>query len=395
MSLRKKILLGLLAIVILAIASFVLWAGSQVTRHEKEVTYPSLEVLRNPYLAAEHFLQKQGVSFQRSKRLKSVLRTEASGQTLLLLGSGRWSMTSQQTEQLLQWVSFGGHIIVVAERKWDEEKGQSGDLLLDNLGIEQYLAKDLAAEKPAGKKNERYPKLTKLYLENETSPAYISFDTRYHLFDSQDRAHAWANSGDGITHMLQLHYGDGLITVLTDPWIWNNNNIDKYDNAWLLWYLTQDHKKVTLFDRFTVKQQQPNLIDALLQYFPEALAALALLLVLILWHKAQRQGALLPAESRARRQLEEHLRASADFLLRHQGRAHLIELLQQDIKKHAAVRQSGFTALDDNAQHKMLAQLARKSLAQVRVAMQRPAKRQSAADFSHQVKDLQTLRNAL
>jgi len=395
MSLRRKILLGLLAVVILAIASLVLWAGSQVTRHEKEITYPSLEVLRNPYLAAEHFLQKQGVSVQRNKRLKSVLRTEASGQTLLLLGSGRSSMTQQQTEQLLQWTGFGGHLIVVAERKWDEEKGESGDLLLDSLGIEQYRVKDLPPEKNANKKTERHPELTKLYLENETSPAYISFSPHYHLFDSQDRAHTWGNSAGGITHILQLHYGDGLITVLTDPWIWSNANIGRYDNAWLLWYLTQDHKKVTLVDRFKQEQSQPNLIDALLQYFPEALAALALLLVLLLWHKAQRQGALLPAASRARRQLEEHLRASADFLLRRQGRAHLIQMLQQDIEKRAAERQPGFAALDNPARQKVLAQLARTPPAQVQSAMQRPAKHPSAADFSHQVKDLQTLRNAL
>ena len=32
----------------------------------------------------------------------------------------------------------------------------------------------------------------------------------------------------------------GLITVLTDAWLWQNRTIDQYDNAWLLWYLTQD-----------------------------------------------------------------------------------------------------------------------------------------------------------
>jgi len=395
MSLRKKILLALLAALLLCIAFFAFWTGSQFTRHKKEITYPSQQALFNPYLAIEHFLKKQGMSIRRSTRLKSALRTPPAGKTLLLLAEGRSSMTRQQTEQLLQWTGFGGHLVVVAERIWDEKKGQSGDLLLDSLGIEQYRSKDLAEEKPANKKAERYPKLTKLYLENETSPAYISFDTRYHLFDAQDRTHAWANSGGGITHMLQLHYGDGLITVLTDPWIWNNDNIGQYDNAWLLWYLTQDHKEVTLLDQLKAKQNQPSLIDALLQYFPEALAALALLLALILWHQAQRQGPLLPAASRARRQLEEHLRASADFLHRQQGHAHMIQMLQQDIEKRAAERQPGFAALTNLARQKVLAQLAGTSLDEVRAAMQPPAERPSAADFSHQVKDLQTLRNAL
>ncbi|MDT9165905.1 DUF4350 domain-containing protein, partial [Escherichia coli] len=81
---------------------------------------------------------------------------------------------------------------------------------------------------------DRYPYLTKLYLENEQAPAYVDFDTDFHLYDAKNRAHAWANS-DQATHMLQLYHGDGLVTVLTDAWIWRNDSIADYDNAWLLW----------------------------------------------------------------------------------------------------------------------------------------------------------------
>jgi len=393
MTWRKKILLGTLLALLLAMVALAVWTGSQFTRHEKEFTYRSPEAVANPYLAAEHFLKKQDIAFRATKRLNKAVSMPASGKTLLLLAEERSAMNQQQTEQLLEWVGWGGHLVVIAERLWDEKKGASGDLLLDSLGIEQYLAKDLPPEKNEGKKRERFPRLTKLYLENEPSPAYISFSTRYHLYDSQDRAGVWANSAGGITHILQLEHGDGLITVMTDPWIWNNDGIGRFDNAWLLWYLTQDTEVTLLYQ--LPKQGDPNLLDALFQHFPEALAALALLLILWLWQQGQRQGALLPLAPRARRQLQEHLRASADFMLRRLGRAYLIQKLQQEIEQQAEQRHPGFSGVDESGRLKLLAQLSRKPQKFVQQAMQPAAKRLSAADFSRQVKDLQTLRNAL
>jgi len=393
MSLRKKILLVLAACLLIVLLYLTFLIGSNVSIENEEITFSSPEVQLNPYLAAEHFLKKQDIAFRAIRHFDGALRLPANGQTLFFLAS-RGEMTQKQSEELLEWTSFGGHLVLVAERKWDEEKGTSGDLLLDNLGIRQYLAKDLPAEEPAAeKKRERYSSLTKLYLENEQSPAYIGFNTGYHLYDSEDRAHAFGSSANDMVHILQLQHGDGLITVITDPWIWYNNKIGEYDNAWLLWYLSQEDSEVTFLHE--IKAQTGGLFDALGKHFPEVLCALLLLIMLVLWHKGQRQGALLPAASRARRQLEEHLSASADFMLRHLGRAHLIEKLQQDIEQRGKERQLGFSALEASARLKVLAQISRQNLNLVQQAMHPPAKRLSATDFSRQVKDLQTLRNAL
>src|SRR3546814_1315811 len=59
-------------------------------------------------------------------------------------------------------------------------------------------------------------------------------------------------------------HGDGLITALTDSWIWQNRNIDQYDHAWLLWYLTQD-SAVTLAHR----SEHDGLLAQLRRHFPE------------------------------------------------------------------------------------------------------------------------------
>ena len=115
------LLLGLLG-------SYVL---SQATPYQEVVKHgPAPEARANPYLAAEHFLRNQGRKVQRADSLQSLAQLPAAGQVLLILGP-REQMTPKQTERLLAWTRRGGHLLVVAETLWDEDKNSSGDLLLE------------------------------------------------------------------------------------------------------------------------------------------------------------------------------------------------------------------------------------------------------------------------
>jgi hypothetical protein len=417
MSRRLQFILG--ASLLLVFGLLGIYLLSQLTPYQETLKHgPAPEAQANPYLAAEQFLAKQGLQVQRADGLAIVKDLPSAGQTLLLLGD-RTRMTPKQAERLLAWASKGGHLLFVAERLWDEKEGKSGDLLLDSLGIQQYeseqLDKDASAatdednsaddphdakqqtealpteEAPAAAvESNAYPELTQLYLENEEAPAYVSFDTDFHLYDAENRAHAWANS-DAATHLLQLYHGDGLISVVSDSWIWQNQNIGDYDNAWLLWYMTQDSQVTLLY-----RADRNDLLSLLLEHFPLALVALALLLVFGLWHLGMRQGPLLQPASRHRRQLQEHLRGSAEFLLRHNGQHSLLQGLQQDIQRRARRRHPGFERLAVAEQWQVLSRLTRQPSSVISQAMRPPPKqRLAAADFTRQVANLQTLRNAL
>ncbi|MGY4531178.1 hypothetical protein ACVW0Y_000281 [Pseudomonas sp. TE3786] len=416
MNRRQSFFLGAVIVLLLGLAA--VYVLSQLTPYQKEIKLgASPEAAATPYLAAEHFLQARGLSVQRADGLQVLNDLPSPGHTLLLLGS-REQMTPRQTERVLAWAAKGGHLLVVAESLWDEQLGKSDDLLLDRLGIHQLLTEDLdegsqaEGEKSEGQpsateqsateqstsdeeaassdEDDHYPELTKLYLENEEAPAYVNFDTDYHLFDAKNQAQAWANSADS-THMLQLNYGDGLVTVVTDSWIWQNKYIKAYDNAWLLWYLTQDSKVTLLY-----RADRDNLLTLLWRNFPEALAALALLIALVLWANGRRQGPLLAPASLARRQLQEHLRGSADFLRRHSGEQTLLQGLQRDIQRQARRRHPGFERLDIATQWQILGRLSRLPSSAISQAMRPlPKQRISATEFTRQVAHLQTLRNAL
>lgn len=396
MSRRSGFILAMaLLLAVGLIASYVL---GKLEPYEDVIEHgPSPEVASSPYLAAEHFLRKQGIAARRAEGLEVLDDLPSEGQTLMLLAD-RGNMTPRQVERVLQWTANGGHLLFIAERLWDEEEGKSGDLLLDLLGIQQYMSDELddeeASEAPAeneqDEEHEAYPQLTKLYLENEQAPAYIAFDTDFHLYDAQNRAHAWANS-EATTHLLQLYHGDGLITVLSDPWIWQNRNINEYDHAWLLWYLSQDSAVTLLYHA-----DSEGLARLLLRHFPLALLVLALLIIAALWHVGVRHGPLQAPASRARRQLEEHLRGSADFLLRRSGQHSLLKGLQQDINRRARRRYPGFEKLAVADQWQVLGRLTRLPAKDISQAMRPlPPHRLSASDFTRQVAHLQTLRNAL
>ena len=349
---------------------------------------PSPEAQANPYLAAEHFLRKQGLSVSHANSLDILPTLEPRQHSLLLLGD-RYNMTPRQIDQVLNWTRAGGRLLFVAQSLWDEKTGQSNDLLLDRVQLHQSLSKDLK-DPPPGSDDDPYPKLTKLYLEDENAPAYASFDTAFHLEDPKNLALAWANSARA-THMMQLDHGLGSIIVVTDADLWKNPAIDQYDNAWLLWYLTADTNVTLLFNT-----DHDSLLTLLLRYFPQALVALIALIGLGFWHVGVRQGPLLESAPRARRQLQEHLRASADFMLRRNGQQHLVQALQHDILRRVRRRHPGFEQLGVAEQWLVLARLTGQPTRAISQAMSpRPKQRLSSVQFSRQVAHLQTLRNAL
>lgn len=374
----------------LLLGALLLFTASKMQPYEEVIEHgPAPEVQRNAYLAARLFLSAQGRAVSHDEGLAGLLNTRPQNQVLLLLGQ-REAMTPQQVQRLLAWTVKGAHLIFVAERLWDEQTSASGDLLLDALNLQQYEASEDDEADTAATSGEKQPQLTRLYLENEEAPAYLAFDTRFHLYDAGSKAHAWANS-PGATHMLQLRHGDGLITALTDSWIWQNDNIDQYDHAWLLWYLTQD-RNVTL----VYNTRHDNLLQLLLRHFPEALAALLLTLLLATWHFAQRYGPRQQPAAPGQRQLQEHLRGSADFLYRHAGQQYLLTRLQDDIRRQARRRHGTFDSLSHAEQCQLLAQLSRLPGETIEQALRPPAARPvSAAEFTRQVSYLQRLRNAL
>ncbi|MBX9406106.1 DUF4350 domain-containing protein [Pseudomonas baetica] len=379
--------IGALLVALLGTLSVFLYMKAQ--SYQKDIDHgPSPAAQANPYLAAEMFLRERGINVTHSESLAVLPDIDPRGHTLLLFNE-RTRMTPRQVDQVLNWTRAGGRLVFVAESLWDAQARQSNDLLLDRVQLHQSLSKDLK-DPPADLEQDRYPQLTKLYLEDEDAPAYAGFDTDLHLDDPKNLAQAWANSAKA-THMMQMPYSLGSITVVTDAELWKTTAIAEYDNAWLLWYLSADTDVTLVYNT-----EHEGLLTLLWRYFPQAIVALLALIGLWFWHVSVRHGPLLAPAPGGRRQLQEHLRASADFTLRHNGQQTLLQALQQDVLRRARRRHPGFDQLNVAEQWLALSRLTRQPTRAISQAMSPVSnRRMSSADFCRQVAHLQTLRNTL
>lgn len=367
----------LLAALSLCAALLALLLPLEVSRQRVELG-PAPEVRGNPWLAAEHFLRRQQVAVERADSLRPALAAGApQGRSLLLLGP-RQQLDAAQQRRLLDWVAAGGHLILIAE-------GPPGaaDPLLDRLGI------GLRSAAAAADSADPWPELAKLALPGEPAPAYLAFAPHRRLTSRAPGILLQARSAYG-SHLLQRRWGAGRVSVLADGAIWHNQRIAEHDHAWLLWYLTRG-SQVTLLQRLG-GESLPHL---LLRHFPEALAALGLLLALLLWHLGLRQGPPLGDLPPPRRALGERLLASARFICRQQGHAALLVQLQQAVHELARQRHPGFEQLPAAARWAWLGQRAGLPTSTVARLMQAPDSSPGAAAFTAQVAHLQRLRNAL
>ncbi|QTD32242.1 DUF4350 domain-containing protein [Pseudomonas fluorescens] len=388
MSRRALWLLGG-ALIVALLGALGIYLYLKATPYQAEVDHgPSPAAQANPYLAAEMFLREHGIDVSHAESL-AVLPDIDPRQHTLLMFNDRSKMTPRQVDQVLNWARAGGRLVFVAESIWDEKTGQSNDLLLDRVQLHQSLSKDLK-DPPPEADEDPYPNLTKLYLEDEDAPAYAGFDTAFHLDDPKNLAQAWANSARA-THMMQLPYGVGSITVVTDADLWKTPAIAQHDNAWLLWYLSADTAVTLLYNT-----EHDGLLTLLWRYFPQAIVALLALIGLWLWHVGVRQGPVQAPAPSGRRQLMEHLRASADFILRHNGQQTLLQALQQDVLRRARHRHPGFDQLNVAEQWLVLSRLTRQPTRAISQALSpAPKRRMSSAEFCRQVAHLQALRNTL
>lgn len=377
------------ALIVALLGALGVYLYLKATPYQAEVDHgPSPAAQANPYLAAEMFLRERGIDVSHAESL-AVLPGIDPRQHTLLMFNDRSKMTPRQVDQVLNWARAGGRLVFVAESIWDEKTGQSNDLLLDRVQLHQLFSKDLKDPSPDDPEDP-FPNLTKLYLEDEDAPAYAGFDTAFHLEDPKNLAQAWANSAKA-THMMQLAFGLGTITVVTDADLWKTPAIAQHDNAWLLWYLSADTAVTLLFNT-----EHDSLPALLWRYFPQAIVALLALIGLWLWHVGVRHGPVQAPAPSGRRQLMEHLRASAGFILRHNGQQTLLQALQQDVLRRARHRHPGFDQLNVAEQWLVLSRLTRQPTRAISQALSpAPKRRLSSAEFCRQVAHLQALRNTL
>ncbi|MYM62945.1 DUF4350 domain-containing protein [Pseudomaricurvus sp. HS19] len=172
------------------------------------------EAIRNPYLAAQQYLQRQGIPAHSLYSLNDTVSLEE--MDTLFIEEGRALLTSQQAERLLAWVEAGGNLVVGAGGNLYEEADplllmldvtteETGCGCAEKHAAEDELAADGEGGAPEGQTQEG-DSLTDAVMHHDVSDQVTAEQNR-------DATTADNSSAGGVTHGHKDHrpLGDWLL----------------------------------------------------------------------------------------------------------------------------------------------------------------------------------------
>ncbi|WP_078083693.1 DUF4350 domain-containing protein [Microbulbifer mangrovi] len=363
-------------------------------RHTEEVDLgPGPEARRNPFLAAERFLDRLDISHRRADNI-AVLSTLKQGDALFLASSSQ-IYNDDRLRELLDWVEAGGHAIVIAHGSGDGEHEQ--DLLLNALGlgvtsgdldfyfnsqIREMFGEDAdeLKENPSASKmmREHNRKLAEQKNRDEAEPENgsaeqsASVQPRNPDVDPEKLVNLTSDSGasyalyfnprkvlvhemmgqsadtdlDGyllrwvtfqnIPTQSPLVYherGRGRLTLMTDGALWHNDRIGEFDHAYFLAHLVGERSLVMI-----TRPRFETLSELIQRYALELFLAGLLALAAWIANRSRRFGPVMPTPASERRSLLEHIRACGNFYWRQERAENLFERARAPLLHKLAVR---------------------------------------------------------
>jgi hypothetical protein len=271
------------------------------------------EARRNPLLAAEYFLTRIGVSAQ-SQTGRQLLIEPPQEPGLLLVRDLGPPFASSRLASLLAWVERGGILVVTPGSAMEEGAGHP---LLQQFDV--MLESDELTEE------EEAVAVSLPWSEDELQIAFDS--TRWFSVESENSY--WEAPDDGFPRLVSFPWGAGSVTFLSDNRFLTNSLIGERDHAFLLASLAKGADKAWLL----YNSQMPSLLTLLWRQAPFLMVSLALFAAALLWHLRHSDGPLISQPATGRRNLLEHLRATAEFAWRHNPSVGLLEAACDEVEK--------------------------------------------------------------
>lgn len=364
-------------------AGTVVWFLRNFERVQEEITLPGYgEPTYNPLFALREALRKDGVSAQSRRQLDLPAMALQPHDTVLMLDDPR-QLARPQVDALLDWVEFGGHLLLRVPAIDSDEDDNTGTLL-GRLGV-------TPAEVPA--------RCQRWQVTGQEPHREFCSGTRFSLSGDSRAERRWADGVDDTLAYARLRHGIGRVEVLADmDFLRNGGNgrdsglrdIAHRDLARLL--LAPNYGKGTVHLVYAV--EAPSLWKLVFQRGWPVWLPLLLALLAWLWARSQRFGALLPSPREERRSLLEHVRASGEHLHRYGKTPLLYDAVRQAFLARLRRRAPLAAALSGDAQAHAIAEHLQWPLARVQSALQLPASQDDTA-LRERIRLLIQMRNQL
>ncbi|MFC3121126.1 hypothetical protein [Agaribacter flavus] len=329
---------SLVALLIVVFGAF-LYANIE-TYEEEEYRGFGDEVYEQEYLALDKHLQNYGLRLVSSNNINQLFSDQdfsPNHQDIVIITQAEIALPDSLSSQIIAWVNSGGTLIIGLGTNYTESTF-STNTLMKKLGAsavfideQNYHAYDdvfTTIDSPTyGQMEIDLEQSIYIKLENnDTQNKYTRAD--YAIIDAFS---AKQDADKAYPTYYKLALGDGTISILTDVFIWNNWQIDYADNVFLAHELMRNAGKVFVFTADDAQMWY----QIIASYSPAFYWILSLLLLLILWFKATRFGAVRTDEQSISTSFSEHIRASGQFYWSNKQADKLLsEVRQQTIEAY-------------------------------------------------------------
>lgn len=375
---------SLIIVLLLLTALIAFWFVRNFEKTSEEITLPAYgEPNYNALYALRETLIRDGSKAETRRQLDLPAMQLQPGDTVLMLDDPRL-LTSAQVESLLDWVQFGGHLLLRAP---DADEDLDGDEqgLLERLGV-------VTSEVPA--------RCQVWQVQGQESHDEFCSGNRFSLTEKARTERRWADAGgDDTLAYARLRYGLGRVDVLGDmdfllngkgPGDTGLRDIPHRDLARLV--LAPNYGKGTT--HLIYAMELPSLWKTLFQRGWPVWVPLLLALLAWLWMRYQRFGALLPSPREDRRSLLEHVRVSGEHLHRYRKSPLLYDAVRQAFLARLRRRAPVAAALSGDAQAQAIADHLQWPISRVQTALQIPPSQDDIA-LRDRIRLLIQMRNQL
>jgi len=370
-----KLVLGL---ILLGVVGWILYVSIEFYEETEESGW-SIDALRNPYLAAQQFMNRSDIEVTDVDSLARL--DELSSVGTLFFSDANQVQSPRQLEQVMDWLDVGGNVIYSANSTASED-----DLLLEEFEVQvdwaDYETESKSEDKPfsetmreynrqleQGKTREEIARsladddisITRVTFGDDIGDIEVAFDNSRVLShpyiadtdyaEGKHEPFSWSVSDSGV-HMMQFEVGSGLLTIVSDPNIWNSYQIDLYDHAYLLWLLSSEEGNFAIL-RSVVRDSIWTLMK---RNASELLIAAGLLILVWIWRMGYRFGCLVPRDLSRTRAMGEHFSSISHYLWHRRYGSYLIKPLRQQVLRRASLTLPEFSRADSLRQNELLAE---------------------------------------
>lgn len=395
------------------------------------------QALQNPLLAAELHLEAEGIEAESVNGLAILDALPPSGDVLIMTASRR-AMSEARASALEAWVWSGGHLVVVAEGPYDMDADENPDDLMDRFGfylrdcstsdddavdsLERFFGTGEPEPSPAPDddqdqgvaasedaeddentieigeliRNELSAELPACRDELEKTAVLLDRDRYVEVeLSSCQGIYAYGDEipdddSETVSQIMGRPFGAGSFTAASSLSILTNRRIHCADHAYLLEWLARRGGKTWLL----ADPDIPTLASLVWKAAPLLCASFVIWLVFWAASRSLAVGLRMREDEPSRRQLLEHLEASAHFLWRRGLIGPSLSAVRDEIVQRARRQTHDFDALDRGGRARALARMTSLSAARIDHAMFADPTNQRA-EFTSIIRTLQSIRRQL